>query len=317
MTHLERDWRSPVWRHWLAFLSDSHSLVRYDERGSGLSDRGEPPVGLEEWIHDLETVVDAAGLQRFPLFGICQGGPVAIAYAARHPERVSHLILYGTYARGKLRRPDADVAEADALIALTKVDWGRSSSAYRRMFTNLFVPGATEAQMMWIDELQRISASPGHAARVREVKYEIDVTDAASAIQAPTLVVHARQDALVPFEEGRHLASTIPQARFVPVGSANHILLENEPAWKEFTDAMTGFLPTVRPPDDAIEDLSPRERDVLSLIATGADNQSIARALHISVRTVERHLSNSYAKLGVSGKAARAAAAARYARQDG
>lgn len=318
MTHLERDWGSPVWRHWLSFLSTAHRLVRYDERGSGLSDRDCPTVGLEEWVGDLERIVDDAGLDRFPLIGLCQGGPVAIAFAARHPDRVSRLILYGTYARGKLRRPRSNTEEAEALIALTRVGWGTSNPAYRRMFTHLFIPGASETQMRWIDHIQATTASPEHAAMVREAKYRIDVTREAARIEVPTLVAHARGDALVPFEEGRALASMIPGATFVPVESSNHILLDHEPAWEELTGALTEFLPTpLDPPGPDLSDLTPREREVLACASGGYDNSEIAARLHLSVRTVERHLSNCYLKLGVSGKAARAAAVARYVRSYG
>lgn len=318
LTHIERDLTSPVWHHWLDFLGEDHTVVRYDERGSGLSDREDPSLSLDDWVSDLETVVEAAGVDRFTLLGLSQGGPIAIAYAARHPERVSSLVLYGTYARGRLSRtsgPQA-TAEAQALIELTRAGWGRSNPAFRRLFTTLFIPGATETQIAWLDDLQRVSSSGEHAARSRAVRYTIDVSALASTLTVPTLVMHARDDALVPFEEGRHLVSLIPGARFVSLNSANHILLEDEPAWQEFRSEFRAFLPAyVSPPEGGMVTLTSRERQILALVAEGRDNESIAGAFHLSVRTIERHLSNSYSKLGLTGKAARAAAAARFATQ--
>jgi pimeloyl-ACP methyl ester carboxylesterase/DNA-binding CsgD family transcriptional regulator len=316
MTHLERDWSSPVWRHWVEFLSEYHTLVRYDERGCGLSDRECPTLSLENWVDDLEAVVAASGVDRFSLFGASGGGPVAIAYAVRHPERVTGLVLYGTYAQGRIARdptPDAR-QEAEMLISLTRLGWGKANPAFRRVFTTLFIPGGSDTQTAWFDELQRASCSGEQAARSRAVRYAVDVSDLARAITVPTLVLHARDDAVVPFDQGRTLASLIPGATFVPLDSANHILLEDEPAWTEFRGQLRSFLPANRSaPAPGRGLLTDREIEVLRLVAQGRDNDSIAAAMHLSVRTVERHLSNCYAKLGVGGKSARAAAAARLA----
>lgn len=316
LTHIERDWTSPVWRHWMEFLSAEHTLVRYDERGSGLSDRAYPRLSLDDWVSDLETVIDAAGLDRFTLLGISQGGPVAIAYAARHPDRVSNLVLYGTYARGRLHRSSSPQAneEAEALVTLTRAGWGRPNPAFRRLFTTLFIPGATDTQIAWLDELQQISTSAEHAARSRAIRYRTDVSALASTLTMRTLVMHAREDALVPLEEGRHLGSLIPGARFVSLAGANHILLEDEFAWDEFRSELRAFLPAYSPPPTTVMGtLTQREKQILALVADGRDNESIATALHLSIRTIERHLSNCYFKLGLTGKAARAAAAARFA----
>jgi DNA-binding CsgD family transcriptional regulator len=200
------------------------------------------------------------------------------------------------------------------LVSLTRLGWGKSNPAFRRVFTTLFIPGSSDAQTAWFDELQRASCSGEHAAHSRAVRYAVDVSDLARALTVPTLVLHSRDDAVVPFDEGRNLASLIPDAKFVPLGSANHILLENEPAWTEFRAQLRSFLPAGRsaPPLDSGL-LTDREIEVLRFIAQGRDNDSIAAAMHLSVRTVERHLSNCYAKLGVGGKSARAAAAARLA----
>lgn len=317
MTHLEHDWTSPVWRHWLAFLSERATLVRYDERGCGLSDRDASNLSLDAWVADFETIVDAAPSDKVTLVGMSQGGPVAIAFAARHPERVERLVLYGSYARGRNHRdaaPNAQ-AEAQALVALTRAGWGRPNPAYRRLFTMLFIPDGSDKQIAWFDELQQLSCSADHAARAREVRYDIDVTELARQVAVPTMVMHARHDAVVPFEEGRLLASVIPDARLVPLDSRNHILLEDEPAWLQFCDEFAAFLPARERPPAAVPALTDREREILRHVAEGLDNDAIARALHLSVRTIERHLSNAYVKLGVTGKSARAAAAAYVARE--
>ncbi len=318
LTHLERDWASPVWHHWLEFLTSRSTVVRYDERGCGLSDRSDPELSLARWVGDLETVVDAAGVDHVTLLGMSQGGPTAIAYAARHPERVSRLVLYGTYGRGRLRREPTPRAreEAAALVALTRAGWGGPNPAYRRMFTTLFVPGGSDEQMAWFDELQQMSCSPDQAARARAIRYELDVSELAAGLDVPTLVLHGRGDGLVPFEEGRRLASLIPGAAFVPLESRNHILLADEPAWTSFTAEVSAFLGaaggTTSPAGRGLTGLSAREREVLELVAQGRGNDEIAAVLVLSVRTVERHLSNAYAKLGLTGRGARAGAAARF-----
>jgi pimeloyl-ACP methyl ester carboxylesterase/DNA-binding CsgD family transcriptional regulator len=255
-------------------------------------------------------VVDAAGLERFALLGISHGGPLVIAYAARHPERVSHLVLYGTYARGRLTRSAPAREEAELLISLVRVGWGQATPAFRRVFTTLFIPGATPGQMDWFDELQRVSTSPETAARIRRARGEVDVTALAERVHVPALVLHARDDAVVPVAEGRRLATLLPDARFVPLAGGNHILLADEPAWPVFLAELHAFLGRAAPSvSEELPQLSPRELEALGLVAAGLDNQGIAARLYLRVRTVERHLSNIYAKLGVSGEAARAAAA--------
>jgi len=243
LTHLEFDWQSPVWSHWLEELASDHRLVRYDERGCGLSDWLEQDFSLNAWVQDLEAVVDSVGLEKFVLLGISQGGAVAVEFAARHPERASHLILYGAYGRGWGRRGSPkQEQEYRALMTLIREGWGRDNPAYRQVFTSRFVPGATAEQMRWFNDLQRVSTSPENAVRFMEAFGEIDVQDRLTHLAIPTLVLHARGDAVVPFEEGRRLAAMIPGARLVPLDSANHLLLESEPAWESFLAATRRFL---------------------------------------------------------------------------
>jgi pimeloyl-ACP methyl ester carboxylesterase/DNA-binding CsgD family transcriptional regulator len=320
LTHLEFDWQSPVWRHWLEGLADGRTVVRYDERGCGLSDRDvtDNALSLDARVGDLEAVIDAAGFERIALLGMSQGGPVAIAYAARHPERVDRLVLYATYARGRLKRDPSPSAreQAELMISLIRMGWGQGQPAFRRLYTTLFIPDASPEQMDWFDDLQRVTTVPETAVRIRNARNRDDVTAEATRVAAPTLIMHPRDDALVPFSEGRRLATLIPGARFVALEGRNHILLEDEPAWTEFRGELHSFLGTVveTTAPNELSELSNRELEVLALAAEGLTNDEIAERLFLSVRTVERHLSNIYAKLRVSGKTARAAAAARFSR---
>jgi pimeloyl-ACP methyl ester carboxylesterase/DNA-binding CsgD family transcriptional regulator len=295
-------------------LGEQHTVVRYDERGCGLSDRRATDHSLDAGVRDLETVVDAAGVDRFALLGISQGAAVAVAYAAAHPDRVSDLVLYGGYARGRRHRGQED--EHAAVLAAIRAGWDAEPATFRRIFSALFLPGGTAEQMAWYEELLTRSTSADTAARLFEARGEIDVCGVAAQVRTRTLVVHARDDRVVPVEEGRLLATLIPDARLLLLESQNHILLADERAWTYFAHELDAFLgpgPTApsRPqlPGDL---LSGRERDVVALVADGRTNDEIAEALFISPRTVERHLSNVYAKLGVTGKAARAATAARF-----
>lgn len=244
LTHLDHDWHSPVWRHWLIDLSRRHLLVRYDERGCGLSDWQIPDPGLDDWVHDLETVVDAAGLETFDLLGISQGGAVAVVFAARHPERINRLVLYGTYAQGRLAR--ATSPEDDSMhrlqVELARLGWGRDDPAFRQVFTSQFMPDGSRELWDHFNDLQRKTTSPENAARILNMFGGIDVRADAGRISAPTLVLHARHDQRPPFEQGRLLASLIPHSRFVALDSNNHILLADEPAWKVFLTEVEGFL---------------------------------------------------------------------------
>jgi DNA-binding CsgD family transcriptional regulator len=249
-------------------------------------------------------------LDRFTLLGISQGAAIAVAYAVEHPERVSDLVLYGGFARG--RRHRGQRPQEDAMVAAIRAGWTTADPTFRRVFSCLFVPNGTTEQMAWYEDLLRKSTTPETAVGLFQARGEIDVRELAREVRARTLVVHARDDRVVPVEEGRLLAALIPDARLVLLESANHILLADEPAWRQFVSELRGFLPIgdiARPPA-LTSDLSARELEVMELVAAGLTNEAIAARLYVSVRTVERHLTNVYAKLGVSGKAGRAAAAA-------
>jgi pimeloyl-ACP methyl ester carboxylesterase len=244
MTHLEFDFESPIWRHLYCELSRDHTLIRYDARGNGLSDREVEEVSFETFVGDLETVVDAAGLERFALLGISQGCAVSIGYAVRHPERVTHLILYGGYSVGwaKRARSAAEREQGAAMLTLARHGWGQENPAFRQLFTSQFIPGGAKEQMDWFNELQRISTSPADAVRNLIATGDTDVSALLSHVTVPTLVMHARDDARVPFDQGRRLAAAIPGARFVPLPSRNHLILENEPAFPRFLQELRTFL---------------------------------------------------------------------------
>jgi class 3 adenylate cyclase/pimeloyl-ACP methyl ester carboxylesterase len=244
MTHLEFDFESPIWRQLYRELSRDHAFYRYDARGNGLSDREIPDVAFDNFVDDLEAIVDAAGIERFALLGISQGCSVSIAYAVRHPERVSHLILLGGYAVGwkKRARTEADKAAGEAMLTLMRIGWGQENPSFRQMFTSQFIPGANKEQADWFNEFQRISSTPADAARNLLANGEADVTALLPQVKVPTLVMHARNDARVPFESGRRMAAGIPGARFVPLESQNHIMLEGEPALGRFLEELRAFI---------------------------------------------------------------------------
>ena len=243
MNHLEYDWQSPVWRHLLRGLAAEHSLVRFDQRANGLSDWDVAEITFERMVDDMAAVVDAVGLTRFPLIGISQGCSYSIAYAIRHPERVSRLILYGGFAKGRLRSgSEIDRQQHDMQTQMIRQGWGRDNPAFRQFFTSLFIPGATKEQMDWFNELQRTTTSPENAARLRDVSGNIDVSDLLGQIAVPTLVLHCRDDGIVPFEKGRRMAAMIPNARFVALEGRNHLILEDEPAWPRFMKEISAFL---------------------------------------------------------------------------
>lgn len=312
LTHLEYDHEGPVWSHWLNELSQHHTLIRYDTRGCGLSDREADRYSTEAWVEDLEAVVDAAGIDRFPLLGISQGASVSIAYAAKHPERVSQLILYGGYARGRFNRDlsPRQKEEAETMIKIMRVGWGQDNPAFRNLFTTLLIPEGSPEQATWLNELARLSATPDNAAAMERAFYQIDVTAQAEKINIPALVLHARDDACIPYAEGRLLATLLPDARFVALESKNHILLEDEPAWNRFLSEVRAFLGTAPVESTADTDteslfpeLTPRQSEVLGLIARGLNNNEIAERLFISPKTVRNHITQIFDKLQVDSRA--------------
>lgn len=306
LTHLEYDWESPVWQHWTRFLSQEFSYLRYDERGCGMTDRKVGELSLERWVADLETVIDAAGIDdRIILFGVSQGAAVAIAYAVRHPERVECLVLYGGYAIGARWREDVDhVAAYKAIQELARIGWHKPNPAFRQVFTSRFIPEGTEEQVQWFNDLCQRTTTPEIAYQLLAARAEVDVRPLLDRVTAPTLVLHATGDEVVPAAEGRYLAARIPDARFVPLDSRNHVLLADEPAWQDFKTAVREF--TGRSAGKGggnLASLTKRERDVFTLLCSGHTNARIAGELSISEKTVRNHVSHVYEKLGVRSRA--------------
>lgn len=246
LSHIEYDWNSPIWRHQLHALMQDNSLLRYDERGNGLSDWDVPEFSFEQFLGDLETVVDAAGLDQFVLYGLSQGCAISAAYAARHPERVRGLILCGGYSRGwKRRGQHEDQEQEEVLLAMALHGWGKDNPAFRQAFTSLFIPDATLEQMNWFNELQRVSTTGENAVRIDHALGEIDITDELPHVKAPAIVIHCRDDSVVPFREGQRLARFLPGARFVALEGRSHVVLESEPIWQRYRDEIHNFLKTL------------------------------------------------------------------------
>jgi pimeloyl-ACP methyl ester carboxylesterase/DNA-binding CsgD family transcriptional regulator len=306
LTHLEYEWDSPVWKHWLQFFSSHYRLVRYDERGCGMSDWQCGRLSVDQWVDDLEAVIDAAGLSEpVSLLGISQGASTCIRYARRHPERVARMILYGGYARGALRRGLPEAGRTyQAITELCRVSWGSDNPAFRQLFTSRFIPGGTYEQLQWYNDLCLKTTTGAIAAELLEARACVDVSAELGDLRTPTLVIHAREDAVVPVAEGRLLASAIGGAEYVEVDSRNHVLLEQEVAWQRFRDAVLAFIAPKTPAvDAAFAALSAREREVLTLMTDGLSNLDIAERLKISEKTVRNHASNLFDKLGVWSRA--------------
>ena len=243
MNHLEFEWGSPIWSHWIRELARGNTLLRYDERGNGMSDREPASLTFEDFVEDLQTVTEAAGMEQFDLLGISQGASVAIAYAVRHPNRVKRLILYSGFPMGAFAGEDeARVAQEQAMITLTGSGWGGESPAFRQLFTNIFFPHGTAEEIAWFNELQKVSATAAQAQRIMETIAKIDVRDLLPMVSVPTLVVHGRGDQAVPVEIARKMAARIPGARFATLETKNHILTEHEPAWGKFQQQFRAFL---------------------------------------------------------------------------
>lgn len=308
LTHLEEEARSPVWLHWLMELSRANTLIRYDKRGCGLSARDAEDLSFEACVADLEAVADAAGFEQFALFGECQGGPIAIEYAARHPERVTRLLLYGTFVRGRLKRnpTPAQVAEAELGFKAIEVGWGEDNPGYRQVFATKFMPQGSAEQIHSFCALERAATSPSIAARLIREFALIDARQAAKGVRCPTLVLHSNGDAVVPFEEARVMAGLIPDARLVPLDSVNHVLLDGEPAWNRFVGEVRQFVPRATAhalfSNASLDELTSREAEILERIAQGLDNAQIAAHLELSEKTVRNYITRIFDKLGVENR---------------
>ncbi|MFL6737402.1 MAG: alpha/beta fold hydrolase [Sphingomonas sp.] len=281
LNHLEFDFESPIWRGWIKELASDFRLIRYDERGNGLSDWNAPELSLDAFVDDLACVVDAAGLRKFDLLAISQGAAVAIAYSLKYPERVRRIVLLGGYSCGwRARGDNEEIARREAMLTLTELGWGKDNPAYRQIFTSFYVPGANAEQTGWFNELQRRSTSPEMAVKLMRVLSTIDVQHLLEFVRHPTLVMHARGDQAIPFEQGEMLARSIPGARFVPLESDNHILLENEPAFRRFLEELRDFLgedePKVEAPAIA---RAPKESGDEIRYCTARDGTKIAYAM--------------------------------------
>lgn len=314
MSHLEYDWDSPVWKPWLEGWSRFHTFYRYDPRGCGLSDWNVTNFSFEALVCDLEAVVDAAGLEQFDLFAMSQGGCVSMAYTAKHPERVRKLIVYGGYLQGSLSgNPSPEAVEnAEVDLKLLKLSWGSENPAYRQVFTTLLIPEGTPDQLAWFNNLQFVSTSPANAMEVeRSFKY-VDVRELAKTIKTQTLVIQAKHDAAVPFEDGRQTAAHIPGARFTILDSKNHVLMRTEPAWQYFWDEFYRFLEVgsslteggtkISAEEKVWSQLTSREREVMRLLAEGKSNLEISQKLVLSEKTIRNYVSSIYEKLQINGR---------------
>jgi pimeloyl-ACP methyl ester carboxylesterase/DNA-binding CsgD family transcriptional regulator len=305
-THLEHDWSNPAMRPWVEDLSKRYRLLRFDQRGTGLSDREVPEISLEAHVRDLECVVDAAGAERFALLGLSQGAAYAIAYTARHPERVSHLIICGGFARGWARRGLAaeHLQAMETLVRLIELGWGSDDPSFRQVFTSQFMPDAGLDAIHAFNDLMPLSTSAKTAATIFRANSVLDVRAEARQIRCPTLVLHGRGEMRIPFEEGRIIAGLIPGSRFVTLETRNHLMTQNEPAWRDFLDAVATFYPPAHttPAGGSFPELTTREREVLELIAQGLDNAQIAARLELSEKTVRNNITHIFDKIQVENR---------------
>ena len=310
VTHVELDWDSLIWRPWHQLLTQQHTLIRYDFRGHGLSDRQVGDAAFERQVDDLDAVILSTRTGRCSLLGIAGGCAIAMAYAVRRPERVDRLVLFGGFSRGSIARSKtAEEAEAArTVLRVLELGGAKEDPAFRQLFTAQSIPDATSEQSRAFNELMRASGGTKGGVSVLRALYEIDVRDVASKVQCPTLVLHPAHNFRVPYEEGRSLAALIPRARFVPLNSRNSIMLEHEPAWTEFATELQTFLAAPREAvasvqDLPLADLTDREREILEFVAQGANNDAIAKKLRIAEKTVRNHVSTMLAKLGFQSRA--------------
>ncbi|NQV69996.1 MAG: alpha/beta fold hydrolase [Pseudohongiella sp.] len=305
LNHLEYDWESPIWKHMLEFFSAHFTLIRYDERGCGLSDWDCKNNSFEKWVDDLEQVIETNELDKFPLLGISQGAAVAIEYALRHPEKVSHLILYGGYLVGRDKRGSNEYKKQQLLLAMIESGWDDQNPAFRQVFASLFVPNGSHEHQQWFAELCRKTATAENAHRIQTICSGVDVRERLDELDIPTLVLHAKDDAMVPIEAGKYMAAEIPNAQFVQLDSANHLLLSDEPAWEHFCDEVLRFLNVPEQKVESVELtklelLTAKEKSILALLGQGLSNNMIAEKAFLSEKTIRNHLTNIYDKLGVS-----------------
>ena len=305
LSHVENDWQSPMSRHWLEEFTRRHTLVRLDPRGVGMSDWDVADISFEAVVRDVEAAVEAARLRSFSMVGNSFGAAVAIAYAARHPEQVTRLFLWGSYCRGALQRdrsPEA-VERSKTLRSAAEIGWGSDEPAFRQLFASLLVPGATREQWTWFTDKMRLCCNGRNAARWLAMMEETDVQSLARQVRCPAMVLHSRHESRNPFSEGMRTAELIPGAEFVSLDSANHVLLPDEPAWRQLASEFRRFMQGDEGPADAFASLTRRERQVLELIARGLDNDEIGLTLHLSVKTVGNHITRIFSKAGVATRA--------------
>jgi len=308
LTHVEYDAKSPLSAHWCEELSRRHRYVAYDSRGCGLSDRDVDELSLDLFVSDLETVVDGLELERFPLLGMSMGAPVAVAYAAKHPERVTRLVLIGGFHRSYLSSTSSDprvLEEADVLLKSARHGWGTGSPALRQVFVAKLMAESTEAQRQAFDERQRVSSTAEVAEKYLRAMFAFDVTGLAPLVSCPTIAFHSRGDQLIFFEQGRRLAALIPEARLVPLESKNHVPFREEPAWQVLVATLRSFLDQEAGTDPPLpmKALTSRQRDVLRGVARGLTDKEIASELSLSHRTVEMHVARTLAALGCANRA--------------
>ena len=306
-SHLEHEWDCVVWRPFLDVLCRQHTLVRYDMRGTGLSDRDGLEFTFERYVEDLEAVVTATGLKHFSMLGMTGGGALAVTYAVRHPQQVSRLVLFGAYLLGRTARSRTKEQreETELVLRLIELGWGQDSPTFQQLFTYQFLPEGSAEQLRAFNELMRHSAFPNHAALLLRAWFGADITNLAPLVRTPTLVLHACGDLRIPYDQGRSLAASIPGARFVSLDSRNHIVLEQEPAWQQLVAELDAFLlapaPVTRAP--SLDGLTTREQAVMGVLLMGLNTPDMAERLGISEKTLRNHLSTIYSKLGVSNRA--------------
>lgn len=243
LNHLEFELKSPIWRHWLPMLTQHHTLIRYDERGNGLSSWNITDFSFESWLRDFEQLIEELQLKKFSLLGISQGAAVAVWYAAKYPERVDKLVLHGSFARGWMKRPiPHEIEKRNAFMTIVRLGWGKDNPAFRQMFTTLYMPDALPEHQDWWNELQRICTSPENAVQLMNAAGRIDVVDLLPNVKCPTLVMHCAGDEAVPVAEGRLVAARIPRSQFVELPSRNHLPIHSEPAWPIFVRKMSEFM---------------------------------------------------------------------------